>query len=133
MENFRKLEKKGFELKVCYEASYIGYNLCRNLIKNNITCEIVAPSLIPEQPGKRIKTDRLDSKKLAEYYAKGLLTPIYIPNEKDEKIRDLIRTRNFMIKQWKEKAPCRKGALQKRRHRKGARLTHLRIFQKEKF
>jgi transposase len=96
-----KLQEKEFDLKVCYEASYIGYNLCRDLISHNIKCEIIAPSLIPKKPGKRVKTDRLDSKKLAEYYAKGLLTSIYIPDEQDEQVRDLIRARSFLVKQRK--------------------------------
>ena len=101
LKKLLELQKKGFNLKVCYEATYIGYNLCRDLIKNDVECEIIAPSLIPGKSGKRVKTDRLDCKKLAEYYAKDLLTPIYIPDEKDEQVRDMIRARSFLIKQRK--------------------------------
>lgn len=101
MNKLEKLQKKGFNLKVCYEASYIGYNLCRDLRGRAIECEIVAPSLIPAKPGKRVKTDLLDCIKLSEYYAKGLLTSIYIPDEEDEQVRDLIRSRSFLVKQRK--------------------------------
>ena len=101
MKKLEELQEKGFELKICYEATYIGYNLCRDLRTHNINCEIIAPSLIPSNPGKRVKTDRLDSKKLSEYYAKGLLKAIYIPDEEDEKVRDLIRSRNFLVNQRK--------------------------------
>jgi len=51
--------------------------------------------------GERVKTDRLDAAKLAEYYAKDLLTPIYIPDETDEEVRDILRSRNFLVKQRK--------------------------------
>lgn len=101
MKKLRKFEKKGYKLKVCYEASYLGFKLCRDLNKNKIECEIIAPSLIPQKSGKRIKTDKIDSQKLAEYYAKDFLTPIYIPDEFDEQVRDLIRTRSFIVKERK--------------------------------
>jgi transposase len=47
----------------------------------------------------RQKTDKLDSKKLAKFYAKGLLTFIYIPDETDEAVRDLLRSKRFLIQQ----------------------------------
>ena len=90
-----------YEIRLCYEACHIGYPLCRSLNKAGIHCDIIAPSLIPSQSGKRVKTDRLDALKLAEYYAKDLLTPIYIPSEEDEEIRDLLRSRGFLVKQRK--------------------------------
>ena len=91
----------GAEIKLCYEACHIGYPLYRQLTNDGIYCDVIAPSLIPSQPGRRVKTDRLDALKLAEYYAKGLLTPINIPTEDDEDIRDLIRSRGFLVKQRK--------------------------------
>ncbi len=39
------------ELMVCCEASGAGYVLCRALLKRGITCEVVAPSLIPKNRG----------------------------------------------------------------------------------
>jgi transposase len=90
-----------YEIRLCYEASYIGYSLCRFLRKSGIHCDIIAPSLIPVKVGVRVKTDRLDATKLAVYYAKDMLTPIYIPTEEDEEVRDIIRSRNFMMHQRK--------------------------------
>lgn len=116
MQKLQQLQVKGFDLKVCYEATYIGYSLCRELRGKAIDCEIVAPSLIPQKPSDRVKTDRLDGRKLAEYYAKDLLTTIYVPNEEDEQTRDLIRARNFLVKQRKRMkmhilATCRRYGL----------------------
>jgi transposase len=84
-------------IKICYEASYIGFSIYRRLAERGYTCQVVAPSLIPKQPGVRQKTDKLDSKKLAMYYAKGLLTFIYIPDETDEAVRDLLRSKRCLI------------------------------------
>jgi transposase len=88
---------KGYELRVCYEATYIGYGLCRALRASGIHCDIIAPSLIPEQRSKKVKTDRIDSRKLATLYAKGLLTAISIPDKTDEEVRQLIRSRSFVV------------------------------------
>lgn len=99
LKKLNDLKSKGYKLKVCYEATYIGYDLCRDLRKKKIDCEIIAPSLIPELSGKKIKTDRIDGLKLAKYYAKDMLTKIYIPNEEDEETRSLIRSRAFLVKQ----------------------------------
>ena len=87
------------QVAVCYEASYIGFSIQRSLSKRGYDCKITAPSLIPQQPGARQKTDRIDSIKLAKFYAKGLLTFIYIPDEEDEAVRDMLRSRRFLTTQ----------------------------------
>lgn len=93
----KQLESKGFILKTCYEATYIGYSLHRFLISHKVDNMIVASSLIPYAPGVKMKTDRLDCRKLAQYSAKDLLTSIYIPDTQDEQVRDLIRSRGFFV------------------------------------
>jgi hypothetical protein len=50
----KKLEgfkKDGSTIKVCYEATYLGFSLCRALEKKGYECDVIAPSLIPEKPG----------------------------------------------------------------------------------
>jgi transposase len=54
---------------------------------------VVAPSKIPRAKGNRIKTDRRDAMQLARLLRSGDLTPIYVPDEEDEAIRDLTRAR----------------------------------------
>lgn len=88
-------------MKICYEATYLGFSLYRDLNERGWVCEVIAPSLIPVQPGKKIKTDKLDSRKLALYYMKDELTPIHIPTKKEEAVRDLIRSRKFFKDQLK--------------------------------
>ena len=67
----------------------------RFLRKEGIHCDSIAPSLIPVKAETRVKTDRPDAAKLAEYYAKGLLTSIHVPDETDEEVRDSMRSRHF--------------------------------------
>jgi transposase len=98
----KKLEEflsDAVEIRVCYEATYLGFSLQRDLAKRGYHCVVIAPSLIPERVGKRVKTDRLDCRKMAEYYANGQLTEVHIPDEEEEMVRDLVRTRKFLTKQ----------------------------------
>jgi len=101
LKKLTDLFKGQYTIRLCYEACYIGYSLCRFLLKKGIHCDVIAPSLIPVKTGTRVKTDRLDAAKLAQYYAKDLLTPIYIPDETDEEVRDILRSRIFLVKQRK--------------------------------
>jgi transposase len=62
-----------------------------------LICEVVAPSLIPVKPGDRIKTDRRDARKLAEYLRSDLLTEVHPPTEAEEAVRDLCRCREGIV------------------------------------
>ena len=63
----------GHSIKVVYEAGYFGFWLHDLLQEYGADCTVTPPSLIPQQAGNRIKTDRLVSRKLAPYLAKGIL------------------------------------------------------------
>ena len=95
-EGIRKLVKKLGDpklLRVCYEAGATGYPLYRLFLSMGIECDVIAPSLIPQKPGNRIKTDRRDSINLAKLHRAGELTSVYVPTEDDEALRDLVRAR----------------------------------------
>jgi transposase len=84
-------ERRG--VKVCYEAGPTGFGLCRRLRRAGIDCVVVAPSLVPGKPGDRVKTDRRDARKLAHFLRSGDLTPVHVPDEAVEAVRDLERAR----------------------------------------
>jgi len=96
-----KFQEQGWTLKVCYEASYLGFSVCRELQKAGFGCEVVAPALIPETRGPRVKTDKLDCRKLAQYYKVGLLVMVRVPEIEDEVVRDLLRSRSFLAEKLK--------------------------------
>ncbi|MGH2511505.1 MAG: IS110 family transposase [Candidatus Limnocylindrales bacterium] len=81
-------------LEVAYEAGPTGYALHRQLTAMGIACVVVAPSLIPVKPGERIKTDQRDAAKLARLLRSGDLTPVWVPDEAHEALRDLVRARD---------------------------------------
>lgn len=95
-EAIRKLIKKlgeSNDLKFCYEAGPTGYQLHRIFLSLGFECDVVAPGLIPQRPGDRVKTDKRDAIRLAQLFRAGELTSVYVPNKEDEALRDLVRAR----------------------------------------
>ena len=89
----KKLCLGGCEVRYVYEVGPTGFWLARHLRHLKIECQIVSPSLIPKKASDRIKTDRRDALALARLFRAGELTFIHVPDEADEAIRDLVRTR----------------------------------------
>ena len=91
----RKLEREApGPVRVFYEAGPCGYALQRQMTTGQVTCEVIAPALIPRKPGDRVKTNRRDARKLVELGRAGLLTAVQPPTPEDEAVRDLARARD---------------------------------------
>src|SRR5215216_1044838 len=91
----RKLEREApGPVQVFYEAGPCGYALQRQVTTSRVSCDVVAPALIPRKPGERVKTNRRDARKLVELGRAGLLTAVQPPTPEDEAVRDLARARD---------------------------------------
>ncbi len=73
-------------VRACYEAGPTGCELHRLLVSLGISCQVIAPALVP---GVRVKTDRRDAESLARFLREGERTPIRIPSVEEEAVRDL--------------------------------------------
>jgi len=104
---------KGNSVRFCYEAGPCGHEVHRQITTLGHRCDVVAPSLIPRKAGDRIKTDRRDAQSLARLYRAGELTAVWVPDQEQEAVRDLVRTREDM-----------KGIELRVRQRLGAFLLH---------
>lgn len=95
----KRLERYGAaeRVQVVYEAGPTGYGLQRALAQRGYACQVIAPSLIPQRAGDRIKTDRRDSVRLAELARAAELRAVWIPDPADEAIRDLARAREDAV------------------------------------
>jgi transposase len=83
----------GHPLQAVYEAGYFGFRLHDRLVNRGIPCIVTPPSLIPQEYGNRVKTDRRDSRKLAHLLAKGLLKRVWVPSEGELYHRQVVRRR----------------------------------------
>jgi transposase len=84
----------GATLRCCYEAGPTGLGLQRALEKAGVSCIVVAPSLVPQKAGDRVKTDSRDAVKLARFLRSGDLTAIHVHDAQTEAMRDLERARD---------------------------------------
>jgi transposase len=83
---------------VVYEAGSCGYGLARRLNAEGYACEVVAPAHVARSPiDQRIKTDRRDALLLARESRAGNLVAVTLPDERDEALRDLSRTREDVL------------------------------------
>jgi transposase len=92
-EAVERLLRRWPSARCCYEAGPTGFGLYRHLVARGLDCVVVAPGLVPQRPGDRVKTDPRDARKLARLHAGGLLEPIYVPSPELEAARDLVRAR----------------------------------------
>jgi transposase len=92
-EAVERLLRRWPGVRCCYEAGPTGFGLQRFLVERGIECLVVAPGLVPQRPGDRVKTDSRDARKLARLLAGGLLEPIHVPTPELEAVRDLVRAR----------------------------------------
>src|SRR3954469_13747435 len=91
----RRLERDApGPVRVFYEAGPCGYALQRQVTTSRVSCDVIAPALMPRKPGERVKTNRRDARKLAELGRAGLLTVVQPPTPADEPVPDLARARD---------------------------------------
>lgn len=93
----RRLADKHSKVHFCYEAGPTGYGLYRLITAMGHNCLVAAPSLIPKKPGDRVKTNRRDAIALAKLLRSGELTAVWVPDDKHEAVRDLVRARTAAV------------------------------------
>ena len=94
----------GYELVCGYEAGCLGYSLFHQLTRNKYKCIILAPTTMPSTP-KEIKTDRRDALKIAQCLAYGTYSPVHVPTDQDNAVKEFIRMRDdaqALLKQTKQ-------------------------------
>lgn len=94
----RLLERySGCRIHAVYEAGYFGFWLHDHLEEFGARCVVTPPSLIPQDYGNHVKTDRKDSRKPAHLLAKGLLKEVWVPSQQERYHRQVIRRRRQLI------------------------------------
>ena len=84
---------------------------------------MIAPSKIARRPGERIKTDRRDALLLARLARSGELVQVVVPDERDEALRDLSRTRSDAVRARLKARQQLKALLLRHGHRYGGKSS----------
>jgi transposase len=82
-----------------YEAGPTGFGLYDDLTTEGYPCLVVAPSMVPTAPGQRVKTNRLDGKKLSIGLRGGELRSIHVPAASYRELRHLVQLRDTYVRQ----------------------------------
>jgi transposase len=72
-----------------YEAGPTGYGVYDALSQSGDVCLVTPPALLPRVPGRRVKTNRLDSLELAIRLRGGELTGLRVPTPRIRSLRHL--------------------------------------------
>ena len=77
-----------------YEAGCLGFTLYHQLTSHNVKCVILAPTTMSKPAGKKkVKTDKRDAALIARCLAHRDYSPVHIPTEQDEQVKEYIRMR----------------------------------------
>lgn len=82
----------------------MGFSVQRELVKRGCECDAVAPAGIPRRPCKAVKSDRIDAADRAQYDADRLLTVVAVPGAQVEQDRNLLRSRQQLVRQPRSRA-----------------------------
>ena len=97
--NYVRKNFPGQRIAFVYEAGPTGFGLYDDLVREGHPCLVVAPSMVPTAPGQRVKTNRLDSKKLSEGLRGGQLRSIHVPSASYRELRHLVQLRDTHVRQ----------------------------------
>jgi transposase len=86
-----------FTKTVAYEAGPTGFSLARILQGHGFNVVVCAPAHTPRPSARQNKSDRIDSIKLAQLSAAGMLKAVTIPTEQEEQDRLVLRHRNALV------------------------------------
>lgn len=91
----------GRRVAFVYEAGPTGFGLHDELTAARQFCLVVTPAMVPSAPRNKVKTNRLDSKKLSEALRGGQLRGIHVPGQAYRELRHLVQLRDTHVAQLK--------------------------------
>ena len=99
LSNYLRDHFPGAKYYTAYEAGFSGFWLHREMTRLGINSIVVNPADIPTtDKERRQKEDQRDSRKIAQSLRNGQLRGIYVPSEKIQQDRTLLRTRDALVK-----------------------------------
>jgi len=88
---------RGQRIAFVYEAGPTGFGLHDTLGEAGYPCLVVTPAAVPTARGRRVRTNRLDARKLALQLRGGSLEGIRVPSEDYRLLREYVQLRKMHI------------------------------------
>ena len=89
----------GKRIAFAYEAGPTGYGWHDQLTEAGYPCLVLAPAMIPQIPGRFVKTNRLDSQKIGVSLRGGELRGLRVPSMEYRDLRHLTQLREAQIRE----------------------------------
>ena len=95
-------EQLGEVMFVCgYEAGPTGFGLCRDLLKKDIACVVMAPTSLRRSSNHKVKNDKVDARLLAKDLITHDYSPVHLSSQKEESIKEFCRMRRNIMTELK--------------------------------
>lgn len=100
LENVKK--QLGDVMFVCgYEAGPTGFGLCRDLLRKDVACVVMAPTSLKRSANYKVKNDKVDARLLAKYLFTHDYSPVHLSSQKEEAIKEFCRMRRSIMTELK--------------------------------
>ena len=97
--SYARKKYPGKRVAFVYEAGPTGFTLYDEISSAGEKCLVAAPSMVPTAPGQRVKTNRLDGRKLAINLRGGQIKGIRVPSVLYRDLRHLCQWRDSCVKE----------------------------------
>lgn len=101
----------GKRIALAYEVGPTGYGLYDDLTAAGFRCLVVPPADTPQSRSDRVKTNRIDSRKLAYSLRGGELHSVHVPSRVYRQFRHLVALREVFVRQSRAEKFRIKGLL----------------------
>ena len=100
LENVKK--QLGDVMFVCgYEAGPTGFGLCRDLLRKDVACVVMAPTSLKRSANYKVKNDKVDARLLAKDLFTHDYSPVHLSSQKEEAIKEFCRMRRSIMTELK--------------------------------
>lgn len=100
LENVKK--QLGEVTFICgYEAGPTGFGLCRDLLRKDISCVVMAPTSLKRPANRKVKNDKVDARLLAKDLFTHDYSAVHISSQKEESIKEFCRMRRSIMTELK--------------------------------
>jgi len=91
--NFTRSRFPDRRVVIGYETGPTGFGLYDYLMGRDMPCVMISPASVPKPANQRVKTNRIDARKLASMLAEGNFSPVRVPEGPYRELRHLVQTR----------------------------------------
>lgn len=82
----------GCQIQVMYEAGFSGFWLHDALVAEGLECVVTPPNKVTQEKVNKVKTDRVDARRLARNLESGDYVACYVPDRERREDRQISRT-----------------------------------------